>query len=87
MITQEQKELLESLIDMDSWKHSWHVNIYDADQKSINNKIKEIISEKMVKRTNELYKLYDGYELLKSLDLKEDDINENNDNSSDDLPF
>jgi hypothetical protein len=94
MITQEQKELLSELIDMDSRKHSWHINVYDADQKSINNRIKEIISEKMAETSNKLNKLYEGYELLESLKIKEDDklIDDDDDygfihDPEDDLPF
>jgi hypothetical protein len=87
MITEEQKELLSELIDMDGWKHSWHINVYDADQKSINNKIKKIISRKMAETYNKLNKLYEGYGILGTLELKEDNIIVKEDNLEDIEPF
>ena len=89
MITFEQKELLISLIDMDNWQYSWHNNVYDADRKSINEKLRIIISEKLAKNFNEMNDLMKGYNLLLSLELKEDKETEINNNydPADDLPF
>lgn len=86
MLTFEQKELIQQLVDLDSWKYSWHYNIYDADQKTINLKLKEIIIEKIKGRNEEIKSLIEGFELLSSLELKEDVITEFNPDD-DNLPF
>ena len=67
MITEQQKELLCELIDMNDWKHSWHINVYDADKKLVNEKLRTIISKKLAERFNEMNNLMKGYDLLLEL--------------------
>jgi len=51
-------------INMDSWKHSWHLNVYDFKNKDTRDKIKAILVEKQKKREAELKYLKEVEQLL-----------------------
>jgi len=52
------KRLITHCIDMDTWKHSWHISV---DDDANTEKIKSIIQEKIKDRDNELRVLFEAY--------------------------
>ena len=93
MVTHDEKELIANLIDLDYWKHSWHIDIYKADEKTVNYNLKNIIFEKIENRNKEIADLVEGLKILNSFILKEDSTIESKEDSAieskyfDDLPF
>ena len=41
-------------VNMDTWQHSWHMNVRDFLDKDVRDKIREIILEKQAQRKSEL---------------------------------
>ena len=85
MITNEKYEFLISLLDMDTWKFSFHYNIHRADEKSNNIKFQEILNDKINKRLAEIDILENGLIMLKNIKIVDDFIIENS--TTDDFPF
>ena len=89
-ITQLDYDMICEAIDMDNWKHSWDLNVFMANQKTLNKKLLDIIEEKINKRNKEIEFLNNVKYVLLNLDLIEDSKEFNYDyksNEEDDLPF
>jgi hypothetical protein len=89
-VTSEDYGLICDAIDIDkSWQHSWHLNVFMANQKTLNKKLLDIIEEKINKRNEEIEFLNKVKNILLNLELIEDSKEFNYDYKSneDDLPF
>jgi len=71
-ITQLDYDMIREAIDLDSWKHSWHLNVFMANQKTLNKKLLDIIEEKINKRNKEIEFLNKTKNILLDLELIED---------------
>jgi len=89
-ITQLDYDMIREAIDIDkSWQHSWHLNVFMANQRTLNKRLLDIIEEKINKRNEEIEFLNKTKNILLDLELIEDSEfkYDYKNNEEDDLPF
>lgn len=57
---------LTQLIDMDDWKHSWHMSVSNAKFKSSDERkrVRQLLKEKIEQREKEIQQLKNGIQIL-----------------------